>query len=487
VSIPNPDDFKESSSVTSVADRFPEQVLPPIPRQMVDEVAQVSLVPLTLPACCVLATVSAALGAGLAIPSDRARKTYGNIYVIAGAQSGSGKSLTYDHVMRPVYAYQEDLREQAQAAHYQLKPELLRLRASLKNVEKGNLIPDDVELIRLLKRKDEIEAELRRRPKIVSEDATPEKQQVILAANNECGFSASADARHAVQAVLKAKGDNVYLKAWSGDPTDVDRISRDEVPLKAPRMTVLWLPQPDLLRDMFATRNLSANGFLPRVLACEVDCPPMETGNKTRRVDEGTEKAWQDLVRDLFATYHTKRGKPFAINRARNIQDMMTDYYDSVVKRRRRDLADVGPYAARWAEQAWRLLVVLHAGWHGAEAHNESVRPRTAEDALLLADWFSRQQLELLHCTRAKANKEAEKEIFQLLAVKIEITARDVLRERIANAADEAKLLLEQMEIAGKICFEDRKPKHGGHMARYYRRCDTRDTRDARHGNQFRL
>jgi hypothetical protein len=301
---------------------------------------------------------------------------------------------------------------------------------------------------------------------------------VLLAQNDERIFSASADARQVIQAVLHGKGDNPYLKSWSGDPVDVDRISRDAVPLKAPRMALLWLPQPDLMTDMFARRILIDNGFLPRVLPCVVEYAPMLIGIRTRRVAPATEKNWSDLVRGLFETYHARQGAPFVLRREAKVQPLLINYYNSVVERRRSELADVGPFAARWAEQAWRLVVVLHAARYAGDAHNNAVQAQTAEDAISLMDFFSGQQLELLRRTRAHAKTEAAEAVFEMLAARNEITARDAQREHIADSAGEAHALLEQMVRAGKLVFHDHKPEGGGHPTRLYRRCDDRDSCD---------
>jgi hypothetical protein len=408
----------------------------------------------------------------LAIPSDREHQTFGNVYLVPATESGVGKSVTFKKVMAPVYGYQEELRQQEKAKHYSLKAELLRLNATLKHVESGKEPVDENVLPRMIRRKDEIEAELKHRPKIVCEDVTREKLQVLLAQNGERIFSASADAQQVIHAVLHGKGDNPYIKAWSGDSVDVDRISRDAVPLKAPRIAILWLPQPDLIVEMFTRRDLTVNGFLPRVLPCVVEYAPVLLEVRTRRVMLQTEKGWNDLVRGLFATYHAKRGDPFVLRPVDKVQALLITYYNSIVERRRDELADVGPFAARWAEQAWRLVVVLHAATHGSNAHNEIVQASTAEHAIALMEFFSGQQLDLLRHTRAHAKTEAAVAVLKLLPAKSEvpdeITARDVVRDHITQNTDDARALLERLVREGKLIARDYTPEGGGHPTRKY-------------------
>ena len=479
----NPDTAKGPSIVARHADDFPMEVLPHTVRQMVEELAHLAMVPPALPACQALGVLSAALGTGVAIPSDCEPTTFGNIYVVVGAEGSSGKSLDFKPLMKPLYEYEEGLRAQEQSVHYQRKAELLRLKAALKRVGAGKEASLTNEAIaELIKRKEGIESALKRRPKIVCEDVTREKLQVLLAQNDEHMFSASVDAREVIEAVLHGRGENPYIKAWSGDPVDVDRISRAEVPLKAPRMALLWCPQPDLVLGMFAKRILTLNGFLPRCLPFMVKCTPTPVGQGTRRIDPRTQAGWCDLVRGLCESYHAKKGVPYILQPSPLVLHLLVDYRNEIIERRGGELADVGPYAARWAEQAWRLVVVLHAAEHGPKAHQKRVPLRTAKAAIRLMECFSGQQLALLRQTRAHEKTEVEEAVLGLVAAKREITVRDAQLGALRSCrADEARRILDQLVTARKLDCRVERPARGGHeMKFYFVRCDGRDTCDAR-------
>jgi hypothetical protein len=103
---------------------------------------------------------------------------------------------------------------------------------------------------------------------------------------------------------------------------------------------------------------------------------------------------------------------------------MLREYRNEIVDRMNPasggDLADVSIYAARWAENAWRMCVVLHAALHGEDAWREHLAPDTAGKALRLMRWFSEQQLRLLAAGREdKLTKRLEK-LRELLALKPE-------------------------------------------------------------------
>jgi hypothetical protein len=68
----------------------------------------------------------------------------------------------------------------------------------------------------------------------------------------------------------------------------------------------------------------------------------MLIGTQTRRVSDKTKADWADLVRGLFTTYHANHGGPFMLRRTDKAQSAFVDYYNSIVERRRSELADVG-------------------------------------------------------------------------------------------------------------------------------------------------
>jgi len=104
-------------------------------------------------------------------------------------------------------------------------------------------------------------------------------------------------------------------------------------------------------------------------------------------------------------------------------------YYNQIVDRRRGEFSDVSDFAARWAEQAWRLALVLHAGLHGAQAHGHQLTLETAVNAIDLIEWFVNQQLNLLSKGRRHSARKLEDEVFELLA-NSEAASRCGLRDR---------------------------------------------------------
>ena len=87
---------------------FPLDCLPSLIEAMAKEVCATERVPESLVGCCALGILSASIGAGLAVRSASNRVTRGNIYVLASADSGSGKSETFRHLAEPFQQFEMD-------------------------------------------------------------------------------------------------------------------------------------------------------------------------------------------------------------------------------------------------------------------------------------------------------------------------------------------------------------------------------------------
>jgi Protein of unknown function (DUF3987) len=459
---------------------FPLEVLPPRMAKLIEEVAASTQTPHALPGSCALATLSAVLGRGLVI-LNRHGVTRGNIFVVVGAPSGSGKSLCFKEIVQPVFKAQIQLRNRKASERTWLKAGQLIWDRKIRLMTAEGAKAGDADQIRVLTeelaklvgQRESLDTQ-QTEPTLVCEDVTSEKLAVLLGENGETMFSTSPDAGQTLNVLLGRYNklgrtdDTIYLKGYFGDFCQVDRTSRGRVSLVSPCLTLLWLVQPDKLDRMISEKSLTEGGFLPRALFCQVDTEPSPDNAATSGIDPETQNSWSDLLLQLFASYHQSSGEPQKLVVADEVMHVLTEHHNVVVDRRLTELADADSYAARWNEWAWRLTVVLHAAKHGPDAHVERVEVDTARGAIRVANWFADQQLGLLAQSRAVANSLKEKAVYELLVKKSKITARDVQQARIVLRAVESKALLARMERDGKLVGQDHQPKHGGHTVRYY-------------------
>jgi len=461
---------------------FPLASLPPAAAMMASAIAQTERTPEALAGCCTLGILSASIGAGLQVRSGPDRFTSGNLYILASAESGSGKSETFRHAARPFHDYEQRMIESWQRETLpKVESEIAVLESEvnrLKKVASSTKSETEREAIRgqLERKMGELTKanEGRHAPALSCEDVTTECLAVMLAHNREQLASISPDAGSVVNNLLgrynnlDRTDENIYLKAFSRDRCRVNRQGRGPVALDNPCLTALWLTQPDKVETLLGKRSLTDGGLIPRFLICHTRAQPRPIVDGAVGIQSATAGAWEGLIQRLIPTFRLAP-EPAIIEPTPEALSRMNAHFNAIVERRLGDLKDVSTYAARWGEQAWRIAVCIHAGLHGDQAGNQPLHLETAEHAIALADWFAGEQLRILERGRIDARRKTQDEVLALLVDKPGgITARDVQRQRIVPLADEAHALLDRLEAEGQLTGHDSKPERGGKVTRVF-------------------
>jgi len=460
---------------------FPMECFPPAMADMARAIAHTERTPETLAGCCILGIVSASIGAGLQVRSGPDRVTRGNLFLLASGDSGSGKGETFKHVARPL---QEFERAAVDSWKIHTKPKVDTAKAilasRLKKLEKDagratDLIArEDLRGEMELAMAELVQAEADCHPPALTvDDTTTEKLAVMLQNNQEQLASISAEARNIVDNVLGRYSDGatdevIYLKAYSGDSCRVDRMGREPVTLQRPCLCCLWLVQPDKVQALLAESGLTDGGLIPRFLICHTRAQPRPIVDGIQGIPSVIADAWGQLVRQLINAFRIA-SESVTIEPGPEAWQEMKGHFNRIVERRLGDLRDVGSYAARWNEQAWRIAVCLHAGLHGEDAGKRGLDVETARKAIAMADWFAGEQLAILAGGRHAARQNLLDQVMGLLVDKPQgIQASDVYRTRIVAFADEAHALLGRLEAEGELVGTDTKPKTGGHVTRIF-------------------
>lgn len=462
---------------------FPLRTLPKPVADMAQAIADTERTPVSLAGVCTLGFLSAAIGKGLDIQSGPDRRTRGNLYLLASAESGSGKSESFRHAAEPFNEFEGDLLEAWRASTLPglaaekdiLEAEIGKLKKEAGNAEGAG---ERGEIKAKLEAKKaalaEIEAQLHA-PAFTVEDVTTEKLAALLAANGETLASISADAGAIVNNLLgrysniDRTDESVYLKAFSGDFLRVDRQKNPEpVLLKSPCLAALWLTQPDKLETLLGKKELTDGGLIPRLLVCHTNAEALEIVEGATGIPAEVSAAYRRTIRDLLKAYRLA-DEPRTIQPSPEVLALLNEHFNAIVARRRGELRDVTSYAARWNEQAWRLAVCLHAGEWGAQSHGQALEVETAARAIELANWFSTQQLEILSGGRQAGRRQLRDAVLLLLADKpTGITARDAQRARLQPRAEDCLALLLTLEAEGALVSRETQPEGGGHSTRLF-------------------
>ena len=478
---------------------FPLWTLPESVGEMAQAIADTERTPTSLAGVCTLGFLSAAIGKGLDIQSKPGRPTRGNIYLLASAESGSGKSESFRHAAKPFFEFESAMLEAWRASTLPglsaekdiLEAEIGKLKKEAGNAE-GAGERGDIKA-KLKEKKialSNIEAQLHA-PTLTVEDVTTEKLTALFEANGETLASVSPDAGSIVNNLLgrysklDRTDESIYLKAFTGEPVKVDRQKNPEpISLKGPCLTVLWLTQPDKLETLLGKKELTDGGLIPRLLLCHTNAEALEIVEGATGIPAEISAAYRVTIRALLHAYRFAE-QPQTIQPSPEALALMNKHFNEIVGRRRGELRDVTSYACRWNEQAWRLAVCIHAGGHGGKAHEHELDVATAERAIELADWFAAQQLEILSAGRGAGRRQLRDKILTLLADNPNgITATDVYRARILANSESAHALLAAMAAEGVLIGTDSQPEHGGHVTRTFtraRRISDDNTKQYRH------
>ena len=148
---------------------------------------------------------------------------------------------------------------------------------------------------------------------------------------------------------------------------------------------------------------------------CHTNAKPTPLPEVEYAIPNATRDAYYEAVNALLSKFHNATEASGAFP-SKEAQQALRDYYNHVVERMTDgDLKDVMPFAARWAEQAWRIAVCIHAGEHLAKGDETEISGQTAVSAIQLAEWFSHQQLMVLRSIRRQWVEDRCGKLFNLV------------------------------------------------------------------------
>ena len=273
--------------------------------------------------------------------------------------------------------------------------------------------------------------------------------------------SFSADARALIDNLLgnyKKKGTDeaFYVQAWSGDYYAADRITRSEIVLFNPWLSLLWIVQPDKVRKLAEQPGMFDSGFYQRVLVCVVSSKVSKMSRDKVNLDTAK---WNELINELIGTYRLGSHSQSAIvepnEEARNL---LYNFRDEIVDLQNSKFSDIPSIAGKWGENAWPCAFTL-----------PNMEPRVTRSfwnwrlpnkLITIVRWFGDQQVSLIQESRWNRKVVRVEKIQSLICVNGgEIPIRK-LRDSHTFEPEEVKSLAK--DFPSQIRIEERKPKGAG-------------------------
>jgi hypothetical protein len=404
-----------------------------------------------------LSMLSASIGKGLLIMGSRGRLTMGNLYVLIFAPTGVGKSTVMNILRKPMDMILDYLQE-GSYSHCVLPPALPQTTEG-DGEPHGNLdlLPPpagDVAPPQLAGG---------RPPRLVCSNTTGPALVQILKDNNETILFATPEAGNRLDEASKPNSQlgQLLLHGFSGDKTEFDRATKQPVILNQPCITVCWLCQPHRVTKFFESARLMEDGLIARFLFLQINSGMSYMAEEDRTIPVCIINGYDAIICELYDAYGGRGGNPKIVGIGPEVYEVMRDYHNGCVTKSR----DVGNNLRfcipRWPEQAWKIMLVLHAAEHGAKSHLSLVDRQTAERAIILMRWYESEQARVMGVGTIPPQENRLKRLLELLgaAPSQTITLRDLEnshcfpKEEVIELAKMAPSLLR---------LEDRKPKASG-------------------------
>lgn len=410
---------------------FPVEHLSPAQRAIVEATAEVYGIDPALPGMASLAAIAAAPGKCLLMTGAvSGRDTPCNLFVIAGAPKSYGKNGAAT-VVRPLLDASD---RRAEEFRMDVRPKLRRDKcvgerrgkllvewlAKGKN-DRGKSLTDaernafEDELAGLEARMEGIVPQLESDPTLWVGSYTGAALAKALARNGQALLSFSPEAGDAIRIALGRftgddKGDfDLFLSSYTVETWNEGRITRGNISM-TPSLTVLWLCQPSLLREILGNEEALERGMTARCLMFSV-------GHETIPHDDGIDRRVRGEVADGWArTLETglqvrDRSDPLLLVCSRDAREEFRRWHNESVDLRNGQFRDIEGELGRWRENAIRIagcLALADAAAHGLAP--ESVSADCARRAVGLCRWAVFSTLRLMQAGRMdRLNAMAEK------------------------------------------------------------------------------
>jgi hypothetical protein len=466
---------------------FPTPVLPSVFWEMANQVEAYAKCGPELPAISLIGVVNASIGPGLVVHNPKTGDdTPSNLYFLCAAEPGSGKSRVMKPIQSPLESYQATLRASWRMdVRPKLQARLQELKAELKRMDKRKPVESEEETDRqggvpkgmfnpssgtdsrakILTEMGEIEKALIV-PRMMVKDITVQSLGVFLQDHDGRAISIDPDAREPISNILGkmnngSSDENIYLGAFYGETYLCDRITRDEVVVENPWLSILWLVQNDKFEELLKNRNIFQGGFLSRFLFCEVEAPPSPRGGASR-IDPDKANEYAIMLRRILTKFYASK-TPARVVLSEAAVDRLDAYHNSYLAKYQAGSRDYWIFENRYAELATRLALTLHVMRYADYAPNYEISLESVEGAIEIVEWFAEVRQGLYTMIKFGAEEARLMKLSEMCRLRaLGFTLRDACRMRLAGTDKKAKNEELLQELIDQGVLERVKGPEGG-------------------------
>lgn len=285
---------------------FPTQVLSPVLRHYVEAESHATQTPADLAGLLTLAVCSAMIARRVTVEPRPGWREPVNLYVAVLLEPGNRKSAVFTDSTRPLQELENENIESARPMVAELQSERRQSELRLKKLEKRAAEKDDLDSG--IEAKD-LAVELAGQPnpvlpRLIVDDATSEKLEIILA--EQGGRIASMSPEGSVFDLMAGRYSkigmtnfDVYLKGHAGDDLKTERVSRDSILVERPAITCAYAMQPAVIKGLAENAAFRGRGLLARFLYAAPESWIGEREIAPTPVSDSLRQAYHRSVRNL--------------------------------------------------------------------------------------------------------------------------------------------------------------------------------------------
>lgn len=285
---------------------FPVAMLPKAVADICKEISNSFEVPLELPCVTALGLLAACCQKKSIVRVNKSYSEQLSLFVLAISDTGDRKSNTFKILRDAVIAAQNEYFALNEDNIAQSRLEFMLLKKKLDSATREITSSEDSEItFEYIKRleKQVREFEVLVAPKLLMDDATSEKLIQIL--DSQGGSVAVASPEGGLFSTLKTAvvinpTFDCYLKAYTGDSIEVERLSRKGNMIENPRLSLIIASQPKTAMEMIQNKTFRDKGLPARFLFAS--CQSL-VGTRTfdkPEVSTDAIEAYNNLIRKLL-------------------------------------------------------------------------------------------------------------------------------------------------------------------------------------------
>ena len=385
-------------------DDFPlYDVFPTFYARYVDRLSYISQTRRSSNALLVLGTTAASLCKGVVARGVGRMRCKPNLYMLLGAPVGYGKSEGYDEFAAPLSRkFRERTKYQMTGGKAANTVEKREIEKQKTQYELGFSLDSGGKTVRLApeQRIEELEAAEGRLIEIEGEqtiqvfagrDITSEGLKEVMAANNGYFFSATPDAKKTLQIIngMYKKGESDesgFLSAYNWEDDDSIRKGGKYLFVEKPCANIMWTAPTDLICSLVHSGTLIQSGFISR---CIIQIEPRYFAPLEDRGDIPDE--WRTKYSEFLESNlerFLEAATPSMIEFEQEAREHLRVWSNRVKHEIFFELQHIEIQAARWAEHAWRIALILHCMWNPGAETSSCISLEMVKRATKIAEWI---------------------------------------------------------------------------------------------------